>query len=121
MNKQQLDKFEQKLWERGYKKITSCKATQSDDYEYYKAFYDNDKEYPLQYQIFFEFWDFSIYKDRIPDEENWYKVSITIMPESCKNNVGRRDLSLSVDWDTNIEKVEKVAQKFYEFLITEVD
>jgi hypothetical protein len=122
MTLQELKDFESKLSSAGYKKITSCKATETDDYEYYKAFYrdavnlDEDKSDRLKYQIFFEVWDFEKYQ-----EGNGYSVSITIMPESCNDNVGRRDLKLSVDWSTDIERVEKAAEEFYNFLITKID
>lgn len=122
MTARELKEFEAKLSSAGYKKITSCKATETDDYEYYKAFYrdaanlDEDKDDRLKYQIFFQIWDFEQYF-----QGNGYSVSITIMPESCRNNVGRRDLKLSVDWSTNIERVEKAAEEFYNLLITKID
>lgn len=117
MTREEIKLFEDRLVEHGYKKIYQCKATQSDDFEYYKAFYGYDDDYPIQYQIFFEFWDFEKYGD-IP---TGWSVSVTILPESCKNDVGRRDFKLSVDWSTDIERVERVAQKFYEFLLENVD
>lgn len=122
MTAQELKEFEAKLSSVGYKKITSCKATETDDYEYYKAFYrdavnlDEDKEDRLKYQIFFQIWDFEQYM-----KDAGYSVSITIMPESCRNNVGRRDLKLSVDWSTDIERVEKAAEEFYNLLVTKID
>ena len=121
MTAQELKEFETKLSSAGYKKITSCKATETDDYEYFKAFYTNDWkngewEKRLTYQIFFEIWDFEKYR-----EGEGYLVSVTIMPESCNNNVGRRDLKLSVDWNTNIERVEKAAEEFYHLLVTKID
>lgn len=104
--------FEKELKAKGYKKIESCKSEADDDYEWYRAF-RNDGE--LMYQIFFQFWNF----DKYSAGAGW-SVSISIMPESCNNHVGRRDLNMSVDWSTNIEKVEKVAEGFYEF-ITRMD
>ena len=109
MDIKQLQKFEKALAKRGYKRITSAKAEQSDDYEYYKAFKDEEGE--LKYQIFFEFWDWEQF--RIGDG---YSVSVTIIPESTKNNVGRRDLKLSVDWATNIVRVEICGEEFYNFI-----
>lgn len=122
MTAQELKEFEAKLSSVGYKKITSCKATETDDYEYYKAFYrdavnlDEDKEDRLKYQIFFQIWNFEQYM-----KGAGYSVSITIMPESCRNNVGRRDLKLSVDWSTDIERVEKAAEELYNLLVTKID
>lgn len=122
MTAQELKEFEAKLSSVGYKKITSCKATETDDYEYYKAFYrdavnlDEDKEDRLKYQIFFQIWNFEQYM-----KGAGYSVSITIMPESCRNNVGRRDLKLSVVWSTDIERVEKAAEELYNLLVTKID
>ena len=98
--------FESKLDSAGYKKIMSCKANLDDDYEWYKAFRDKDGE--RLYQIFFCFWNFEKYKDGV----GW-SVSVSIMPNSL-NDLGRRDLEMSVDWSTNLNKVEKAAEMFYE-------
>lgn len=121
MTKEDKEKFEQALADRGYKKITQAKAEASDDYECYKAFYKDDKdaEYRLKYQIFFQFWDWEKYRRNNPPDFAW-SVSIAILPESCENHVGRRDLLLSVDWSTNIDKVETVAAEYYDF-ITKMD
>ena len=113
MNIQDITGLEKRLEDRGYKKITQCKVEFNDDYEWYKAFRRSDGV--LKYQIFFKFWCWEKYRAG----DGW-GVSVTIMPESCENNVGRRDLNLSVDWFDDIWKVEHVAMKFYDF-ITEMD
>jgi len=119
MTHEEIVAFESKLEKRGYKKIKSAKAKLTDDYEWYKAFYGSrNEDYPLKYQIFFCFWNFAQY--RYEDPNFAWSISIVIIPESCCNNVGRRDLHLSVDWSTNIEKVEFCAEDFYEF-ITKID
>ena len=103
-----VEGFEKELQEKGYKKLDSCKAKDRDSFEWYKAFrYKNGN---LKYQIFFEFWDFVKY-----GYSEW-GVSVTVMPESCEDNVGRRDLELSVDWVEDIDKIEKVADSFYKFI-----
>lgn len=119
MTYKEIQAFESKLKEKGYKKIKSAKAELTDDYEWYKAFYGSGNEdYPIKYQIFFCFWNFTQHRD---DDPNFaWSVSIVIIPESCCDQVGRRDLHLSVDWSTNIDKVEKCAEEFYEF-ITKID
>ena len=109
MFKKGIEKLEESLSNKGYKKITSYRVNSDDDFEYYKSF--NDKEGRHTYQIFYEFWDFTKWGG--PD----WGVSITIMPESCENEEGRRDLTLSVDWVNNIDRVEKVAEAFYNFII----
>lgn len=109
MTKEVLDNFEEKLIEQGYKKMTVAKATSTDDYEYYKAFYDGDE---LKYQIFFEIWNFEKYQTNAG-----YSVSVTIMPNSIKDYVGRRDLKLSTDYCLHINTVERVASDFYDMII----
>lgn len=117
MTKEEIEKIEKRLEAKGYKKITQCKAQEHDDYEWYKAFYDivkdsdGDDEKVPKYQIFFQFWDFTKY-----DAPFGWSISISIMPDSCIDNVGRRDLELSVDWASDIEKVEQVAESFYSFI-----
>ena len=119
MTYEEILAFESKLEEKGYKKITQCKAETHDNYEWCKAFYGSEnEEYPLKYQIFFCFWNFTQYRG---DDPNFaWSVSIVILPESCHDQVGRRDLHMSVDWSTNIEKVEICAEEFYKF-ITKID
>ena len=119
MTYKEIQAFESTLQDRGYKKIKSAKAELTDDYEWYKAFYGSGNEdYPLKYQIFFCFWDFTKYRD---DDPNFaWSVSIVIIPESCHDQVGRRDLHMSVNWSTNIEKVETCAEEFYN-LIRKID
>ena len=73
----------------------------------------------MKFQIFFEFWDWTKYRKDGPPDFEW-SVSLCIMPESCENDVGRRDLHISCDWVTNIDKVERVAAEYYDF-ITKVD
>lgn len=108
MTLKEIESFESKLKEKGYEKIQTCKIESHDDYEWYKAFRDSNG---FKYQIFFCFWDFEKYHD-----PSGWSVSVIISPESCENNVGRRDLYLSVDWSTNIHKVEQCAEMFYHFI-----
>ena len=101
--------FESQLLAKGYRYIHSGKAEYHDDYEYYKAYYvktSDNRE--VAYQIFFCFWNFEKYQPGAG-----YSVSIIVMPDSCTDDVGRRDLHLSVDWFNDIERVEKCAASFY--------
>ena len=114
MHLKEIREFEGRLESYGYRKITSCKAKDRDDFEWYKAFYSGEKdendEDILLYQVFFEFWNFMKYGG------GHWGISVTVLPESVRNNAGRRDLELSVDWLTDIDKVEEVAKGFYEFI-----
>ena len=110
MDTKDITGLEKQLEDRGYNKITIFKNEANDDYEWYKAFYRSDGV--LKYQIFFQFWCWEKYRAG----DGW-GISVTIMPESCENNVGRRDLNLSVDWLDDIWRVEKVASRLYDFII----
>ena len=68
-----IEKLEKTLEERGYKQIGCCKVTENDDYEWYKAFRDENGE--LKYQIFFEIWDFRKYG------AEHIGVSVTVTPD----------------------------------------
>ena len=109
MNQNELSVFENRLIDKGYKKIYSAKYDPDDDYEYYIPVRDPETG-DLKYQIFFEFWNFEKYKT----DAGW-SVSLTIMPESV-SGLGRRDLNISADWITDIEKVELLAMQFYNFI-----
>lgn len=114
LTRKDVDAFMARLEQRGYKRGQDYTFTDQPDWTYYKAFGDGYGDYT--YQIFFEFWNFDQYRPGAG-----YGVSTTILPESCRNDVGRRDLKLSVDWNLDINRVEKVAEKFYEFLKKYVD
>ena len=106
--KNKIDELITALSDRGYRKLYTCKSKEHDTFEMFKAFKYRNGD--LKYQLFFEFWDFTKYGG--PD----WGVSITVIPESCENNVGRRDLELSVDWAFDIDRVEKAAEGFYRFI-----
>ena len=114
MTIKEAKEFEDKLdlWE--YKKITSCRYNSNDSFEWYQTYRNASGE--ILYQIFFEFWDFTKFE---LSGNNAMGVSITILPESDEN--GRRDLTLSVDWVTDIARVERVAANFYKFVKEQID
>lgn len=112
MTREEIELFEDRLVEHGYKKITTCKVTQMDDFEYFKPFYCDDGESPIAYQIFFEFWDFTKYED-IPQE---WDISLVIL----KGGLDRVDLKISSDWLIDIKKVEQIAEDFYEFCLRNI-
>ena len=108
MTRQEAFEFKDLLVKSGYTRTgyITCE-TERGEFHYYQAFrYKNGK---LKYQLFFTFWSFPV------PEQSW-SVSVIVLPESCEDNVGRRDLHLSVDWSTNLEKVEKVAEGYYRFI-----
>jgi len=105
MTLEEVQKFEAELEEHGYTKITSCKSVSTDEYEWYKPFRGENDE--IQYQIFFQFWNFGKY--RIVEPEHEWSVSVCVMPDSCR-------FSIEWSWLTDIEKVEKTARGFNDFI-----
>lgn len=112
MTFQEITELERTLEACGYRKIYQAKAHLDDDYEWAKAFRDDDGE--LRYQTFFQFWNFEKYQT----SAGW-SVSVAILPNSL-DGLGRRDLQLYTNWSTNIDKVERVAAEYYDF-ITKMD
>ena len=107
MTTEEKKDFENKLESYGYKKLYAAKSNTNDDFEWYKVFRNSKSK--LQYQIFFQFWDFSKYGYELNSP---WSISIEIIPDVD----GRQDLELSVDWFKDIERVEKIAEGFYKFI-----
>lgn len=108
MTFQEITELERTLEAYGYRKIYQAKAHLDDDYEWAKAFRDDDGE--LRYQTFFQFWNFEKYQAGA----GW-SVSVAILPNSL-DDLGRRDLQLSTNWTTNVDKVQTVAESYYWFI-----
>ena len=108
-----MQEFEQKLLERGYKK-SSVFLVSKEDYDVYRAI--RDKEGEVIYQIFYRFWDWTKYNPPKLTEEYEASIDLVIMP--CFD--GRADLTIS-SCDSNahldIDKMEKLAEEYYQFII----
>ena len=113
MTKQELEQFEIKLQERGYKKYPSYNSAK---YAWYKAFgeskIDEDRSC---YQIGFSIYDYTPYIDR--------DSSLAKNPYSCQPAILlSRTINERVDMDlvtqcyrTDIDKVESLAESFLQW------
>ena len=114
MTKEELETFEERLKENGYKKYNGYNNS---DYTYYKSFgkennkYDEDRS---NYIIGFLVYDFSEYAHR----DNHLKVNpYSIHPIIKVSRVidERVDLDVVSD-DVNIERVESLAESFFKWV-----
>lgn len=115
MTKQELQIFEDRLQEMGYRKYPA--TMNNADYAWFKSFGKSKyKEGRSNYQVAFSIYDFSPYAYRDENlRKNPYRCSPSILLSRCIDE--RVDLevgSLNID-KTNIEHIEKLAQSFYEW------
>lgn len=109
-----MQSFEQKLLSLGYKKWTQC--IHGEDYDVSKVVRDNEGE--DKYQIIFRFWDFTKYLEN----EERYECSVDLVIMPCLD--GRADLMVSSFSDKvhlDIERMEKLAEDYYDFVISRLN
>lgn len=117
MTREELETFEERLKENGYKKYNGYNES---DYTYYKSFgrgnnkYDEDRS---NYQIGFLVYDFSKYANRDNHfKDNPYSIQPIIMVSRVIDE--RVDLEVVSD-DVNkydIERVESLAESFFKWV-----
>ena len=113
MTKQELELFEKRLQERGYKK---CSAHNSADYAWYKSFGKSVRtKYRSNYQIAFSIYDFSPYVDRdCTLAKNPYRCHPTILLSRTVNE--RVDVDFTTQYyRTDIDKIESLAESFLQW------
>lgn len=121
MTQEELTNFQKRLEKRGYRRYLSHYKESS--YAYYKSFgrdenvYDEDRSL---YQIAFQVYDFSPFKDRNDGfKENPYSVSPEILISRTIDE--RIDVALHHDHlGLDIERIEDFAEKLIKFIIKEV-
>ena len=115
MTKQELQTFEDRLQEMGYRKYPA--TMNSADYAWFKSFGKSEHaENRSNYQIAFSIYDFSPYVNRVESlRENPYNCTPSMLLSRCIDE--RVDLEISsINIDkTDIESIEKLAQSFYEW------
>lgn len=115
MTKQELQTFEDRLQEMGYRKYPA--TINNADYAWFKSFgKSKQEEGRCNYQVAFSIYDFSPYAYRDDNlRNNPYSCTSTILLSRCIDE--RVDLEISsINIDrTNIEHIEKLAQSFYEW------
>ena len=114
MTKEELETFEERLKENGYKKYNGYRES---DYTYYKSFgrgnnkYDDDR---CNYIIGFLVYDFSEYAHRDNYlKDNPYSIHPIIKVSRVIDE--RVDLDVVSD-DVNIEMVESLAESFFKWV-----
>ena len=112
MNEKQLKKFEAELEKRGYRKYS---AYNSADYAWFKSFGKSQyQEGRSNYQIAFSVYDFSRFGDRDAYlKKNPYRCLPAVMVSRTTNE--RLDMELATIDYKEIERVEKVAESFYQW------
>lgn len=113
MTREELDKFEIQLNERGYKKYP---AMNNADYAWYKSFGKSDyEESRSNYQICFSIYDFTPYAYRDENlRKNPYSCSPTILVSRTIDE--RCDLELGTINYLDIDMVELLGDSFYKWV-----
>lgn len=116
MTKKELETFEERLKENGYKKYEGYKES---DYTYYKSFGRGDNKYDedrSNYQIGFLVYDFSEYAYRDNHlNDNPYSIQPIIMVSRVIDERVDLDIVLDVNKD-GIERVESLAESFFKWV-----
>lgn len=119
MTQEEYNKFKFKLEKRGYKQYPSINNA---DYAYYKSFgKSTHEEDRSNYQICFDIYDFGKYANREPYfVKNPYGVTPLVLMSRSINE--RIDLTLShigIE-DNEIDKIEQLAESFYQWVEKEI-
>lgn len=119
MNKQEFEKLEQSLIERGYRKYNQ--QWHHEDYILGKSFHKDDNQWEedrAAYQILISVYDWSLhpeYFDRIPKE---YRDRVGLEVHVDMSRTIDERLDLTFDWKDSdtIEEIEKLAEEYYNFM-----
>lgn len=105
------------LWEseavkRGYKVYYTTSS--SNEYSYFKTIGKTDDGY--KYMIEWRVWNWHKYADRDSRcKEHPYSLDVNIMPDSCRDGM-RLDMLIGDPIELGFDKVEEVAERYYQFL-----
>lgn len=116
MTTEEYKKWEQEAIERGYKKYTTTSST--NDYSYFKTIGKDGDRY--KYMIEWRVWCWYKYTDRDPRcKEEPYSLEVNILPDSIKHDM-RLDMLIGDPLKLGFDKVESIAEKYYQFIQEEV-
>lgn len=121
MNKEQFDKLEKQLLDRGYKKY--IQHWHSEDYVIGKSFHRDDNRWDEDragYQVILSIYDYTLhpeYYDRIPKEQRNH-VGIEIHVDVSRIIDERMEFKTSWSDETTIEEVERLSESFYQWVLT---
>ena len=122
MTKQELQIFEDRLQEMGYRKYPA--TMNNADYAWFKSFgKSKHEEGRCNYQVAFSIWDFSPYAERDTSlKKNPYSASAAILLNRCINE--RVDVEISSvndDRYKSIDYIERIAESFYNWAEKEIE
>lgn len=122
MNKEQFDKLEKQLIERGYKKYTQ--HWHREDYVLGMSFHREDNRWDEERagcQLLLSIYDYTLHPDffdRIPKEQrDRVGIEVTVMV----SRIIDERMECVTNWadNTTIEEVEHLAESFYQWVCTE--
>lgn len=122
MLKDKFVKLEESLIKRGYKKYPQ--HWHHEDYVIGKEFHKNDNKFEEDrnaYQILLSIYDYSLRHEFNLSDEERKRVGIQIHLVVSRTSSERFDMTFSWDDDTNIEKIEEIAESFYQFISDKVE
>jgi hypothetical protein len=115
MTQEQYETFKAAVEKKGYKLHKVPRTIHNEHFYYYKGFAYPDKEdTQAGYQIIFLVWDFRPFRDGQSEDYEW-GVTPLILTEN--HDWPRIDLEITVN-DFNVDKLEKYASDFYNFVLT---
>ena len=115
MTKLELDKFEEKLESKGYKKHPSIHNA---DYAWYKGFHKGAyEENRSAYQVCFNIYDWTPFRYRDPSLNDKYSAAALVL---VSRTIDER-LDLDISLSTNIDTIEKLAESFYQWVEQNVE
>ena len=121
MNKEQFDKLEKQLLDRGYKKYNQ--HWHHEDYVVGKSFHRTDNRWDEERagcQLLLSIYDNTLhpeYYDRMPKESRDH-VGIEIHVDVSRIIDERMEFTTNWEDNTSIEEVERLAESFYQWVLT---
>lgn len=122
MNKEQFDKLEKQLLERGYKKYVQ--HWHHEDYMLGKSFHRQDNRWDegrAGFQLLLSIYDYTLhpeFSDRTSKEQR-DRVGIEIHVDVSRIIDERMEFTTNWDDNISIEEVERLAESFYQFVCKE--
>ena len=117
MTIEEYKKWEEEAIARGYRKHWSTSS--SNEYSYCKTIGKDVDSRRYHYMIEWRVWDFSAYDQRNKTlMERPYSLEVNIMPDNFKFDM-RLDMLIGDPLELGFDKVEEMAEHYYEFILNE--
>ncbi len=121
MLKEKFVKLEESLVKRGYAKYPQ--HWHREDYVIGKGFHKNDNKFEEDrnaYQILLSIYDYSLRHEFNLSDEERKRVGIIIHVDVSRTSSEHFEMTFSWDDDTDIEKIEEIAESFYQLISNKV-